>query len=99
MEPRTRAGRITSSRVLAVPEPVQLVIVESKGDPTVSASATAACLTNKESYDAAAMLKPIIVRLENIPATPQNRKQIEDRIRDLNRILEESGTPFRLRLL
>jgi hypothetical protein len=44
-------------------------------------------------------LKPIIVRLENILATGLNRKHIQDRLRELNRTLEETGTPFHIRLL
>lgn len=42
---------------------------------------------------------PIIVRLEKIPATTRNRKHVEDRVRQLNRILDDFGVPLRLRLL
>ena len=62
-------------------------------------SVTAAALPQRESYDGAKTVRPVIVRLEKLPATTHNRKHVQDRIRELNRILEESGTPFRLRLL
>lgn len=65
----------------------------------MSTPVTAGDLPQEQSYDAALAVKPIIVRLENMPATTRNRKHFQDRIRELNRILEESGTPFRLRLL
>ena len=43
--------------------------------------------------------KPFVVPLENIPATPAHRKRIRAHVRELNRELEESSIPFRLRLL
>ena len=53
----------------------------------------------KNPYDDVPDVKPIIVRLENMPASARTRKHIQDRVRQLNRALDESGTPFRLRLL
>jgi hypothetical protein len=44
-------------------------------------------------------VKSVVVRLDNVAATGPNRRRIEERVRRLNRSLEESGTPFRLRLL
>jgi hypothetical protein len=44
-------------------------------------------------------LQPLILRLDDVPATGENRVRLLERIRRLNRSLEESGTPFRLRLL
>ena len=44
-------------------------------------------------------LTQIIVRLDNVPATGENRRRLWGRVRELNRSLEESGTPFRVRLL
>ena len=54
---------------------------------------------NNTSYDAGRALKPVLVRLENIVATTATRKRIEDRVRELNRTLEDCGAPFRMRLL
>ena len=65
----------------------------------MSTPVSSAALPQKESHDDTSVVKPVIVRLENLPATIQNRKHMRDRVRDLNRILESSGTPFRLRLL
>ncbi len=42
---------------------------------------------------------PVIVRLEDLPATPGNRERIRARVRLLNRHLAASGTPFRLRVI
>jgi hypothetical protein len=44
-------------------------------------------------------LEPIVIRLDNMPATDENRLRILECVRRLNGVLEESGTPFRLRLL
>lgn len=44
-------------------------------------------------------VEPIIIRLDNMPATDENRLRILECVRRLNGALEESGTPFRLRLL
>ena len=41
----------------------------------------------------------VVLRLEDVPATVENRCRISERVRLLNRALEESGTPLRLRLL
>ena len=46
-----------------------------------------------------APVEPIVIRLDNMPATDENRLRIQECVRRLNRALEESGTPFRLRLL
>ena len=43
--------------------------------------------------------QPVIVRLDAVPATADNQLRIVERVRRLNRALEESGTPLRLRLL
>lgn len=42
--------------------------------------------------------RPVILRLEDLPATPSNLDRIRERIRLLNRRLEASGTPFRLKV-
>jgi hypothetical protein len=65
----------------------------------MSTPLTASALTQNKPNGAAPVAEAIIVRLENIPASPANRKDVEDRIRKLNRDLEHSGTPFRVRLL
>ncbi|HOK45900.1 MAG TPA: hypothetical protein PLA43_10880 [Bryobacteraceae bacterium] len=41
----------------------------------------------------------IILRLEDLPATPVNLERIRERVRLLNLRLLESGTPFRLRVI
>lgn len=41
----------------------------------------------------------IILRLEDLSATPSNLARIRERIRLLNRRLAASGTPFRLRMV
>lgn len=43
-------------------------------------------------------VRPVILRLEDLPATPRNLKRIRERVRMLNRQLAASGTPFRLRI-
>jgi hypothetical protein len=43
--------------------------------------------------------QPVLIRLDTVPATVENRLRILERVRRLNRSLEELGTPFRLRLL
>jgi hypothetical protein len=35
----------------------------------------------------------------DVPATPGNRERMQERVRALNRLLLESNTPFRLRLV
>ncbi len=42
---------------------------------------------------------PFLVRLDGVPATDENRHRISERIRRLDRALQESGMPFQLRLL
>ncbi len=42
--------------------------------------------------------RPVILRLEDLPATPGNVERIRERVRLLNRHLAASGTPFRLRV-
>jgi hypothetical protein len=44
-------------------------------------------------------VQPVVLRLDGIPATAENRNRVNEYVRRLNRALEESGTPFRLRLL
>jgi len=41
----------------------------------------------------------VILRLEDVPATPINVERIRERIRLLNRQLAASGTPLRLRMI
>ena len=41
-------------------------------------------------------IAPFILRLEHVPATPRSLERMRDRVRILNRRLENSGTPFRL---
>lgn len=41
----------------------------------------------------------IVLRLEDLPATPLNVERIRERVRLLNQRLLESGTPFRLRVM
>ena len=60
---------------------------------------TAAASRQSGANDAGPAVKPIIVRLEKILATTPNRKHIQHRLQELNRILEDAGTPFRIRLL
>ena len=60
---------------------------------------TAAASRQNGAYDAGPALNPIIVRLEKLLATTSNRKHMEDRLRELNRRLEASAAPFRIRLL
>ena len=43
--------------------------------------------------------KPILLSLEGVPATPSNLERVGRRIQQLNRLLAESGMPFRLRML
>jgi hypothetical protein len=45
------------------------------------------------------VVKPVLIRLNEVPATVSNRRRLAERVRRLNRSLEESGTPFRLRVL
>src|SRR5574340_1730144 len=42
--------------------------------------------------------RTVILRLEDLPATPSNLARIRERVRLLNRRLAASGTPFRLRV-
>lgn len=44
-------------------------------------------------------LRPVILRLEDLPATPHNLERIRERVRILNRQLAAAGTPFRLRVV
>jgi hypothetical protein len=43
--------------------------------------------------------RAVILRLEDIPATPRNIERIRERIRLLNRQLSASGAPLRLRMI
>jgi hypothetical protein len=43
--------------------------------------------------------QPVILRLDDVPATPHNLERMEERIRELNRLLAASGTPVRLRVV
>jgi hypothetical protein len=52
---------------------------------------------NSSAYDSPC--QPVLVRLNALPATSENRVRILERVQRLNRFLEESGTPFRLRVL
>lgn len=44
-------------------------------------------------------MRPVILRLEELPATPHNLERIRERVRILNRRLAAAGTPFRLRVV
>ncbi len=41
----------------------------------------------------------IILRFEDVPATPRNLEHVRERVRLLNQRLAESDTPFRLRVM
>ncbi len=41
---------------------------------------------------------PFLIRLESIPATPENVERIRKRVEEINNRLCESNTPFRLRV-
>lgn len=43
--------------------------------------------------------RPVILRLEDLPATPHNLERIRERVQILNRQLAAAGTPFRLRVM
>ena len=43
--------------------------------------------------------QPLIVRLEDLPATPQNVERIRESVRLLNQRLASAGAPFRLRVV
>ncbi len=43
--------------------------------------------------------EPVILRLEELPATSHNLKRIRERVRLLNEQLAASGMPFRLRVV
>lgn len=43
--------------------------------------------------------QPIILRLEDLPATPHNVERVRERVRMLNQQLAASGTPLRLRVV
>lgn len=43
--------------------------------------------------------RPVILRLEDLPATPSNLERIRERVRLLNRRLAASGAPFQLRVI
>lgn len=43
--------------------------------------------------------QPMILRLEDLPATPHNLERIRERVRLLNQRLAASGTPLRLRVV
>ncbi|MCC6367139.1 MAG: hypothetical protein IT165_26775 [Bryobacterales bacterium] len=41
----------------------------------------------------------VILRIEDLPATPRNREMIRERVRAMNQQLEAAGAPFRLRMI
>jgi hypothetical protein len=43
--------------------------------------------------------RPIVLRLEALPATPRNLERIREQVRLLNLRLAKTGTPFRLRVM
>jgi hypothetical protein len=43
--------------------------------------------------------QPVIVRLEDLPATPHNLERVRESVRFLNQRLASAGAPFRLRLV
>jgi hypothetical protein len=88
------------ARVLALSKPVQLVTKERRTEMCVPVSSGASTKGRSRNADVSARAaQPFVLRLDQLPSTPQIRKRIEDRLRALNRRLELSGTPFRLRLL
>ena len=43
--------------------------------------------------------QPVVLRLEDLPATPRNLERIRQQVEYLNRRLALSGAPFRLRVI
>jgi hypothetical protein len=43
--------------------------------------------------------RPLIVRLEDVPATPSNFERMRERVRQINQRLTDAGAPFRLRVV
>jgi hypothetical protein len=104
MDTGTGAGRIISARILAVSQPVQLVRVlqgenAHEYSNCFSSSHEAWCWAQQHSQTRESAAQPVVLRLDSVPATAENRYRISERVRRLNRALEESGTPFRLRVL
>jgi hypothetical protein len=66
---------------------------------TVSVPRSAYAGPRQHSEISESPAEPFILRLDSVPATAENRYRIREHVRHLNRSLEESGTPFRLRLL
>jgi hypothetical protein len=85
----------------------QIVDAGSSGDPTrACASHLIGRYISNEQNDCRVQFygredrgQPVILRLENLPATPHNFKRIHERVRLLNQQLAASGMPFRLRVV
>jgi hypothetical protein len=43
--------------------------------------------------------RAVIMRIEGLPPTPHNLTRMQERVKRLNRLLADSGVPFRLRVL
>ncbi len=52
-----------------------------------------------ENGDGGWAAKPILVRLEQLPATAENVTRVRERIAQINQRFEDSGVPLRLRLV
>lgn len=52
-----------------------------------------------ENGDGECAAKPILVRLEQLPATAENVARVRARIAQINQRLDDSGVPLRLRLV
>ena len=100
VEPQGRVARLLPAWILAMPESLQLVSGIRRFHMN-SPSFSGAPQGNKPMARACPEpeIRPVVLRLENIPATTANMARVGARIRDLNHLLEASGTPFRLRLL
>jgi len=99
MDRRDGAGRIISPRVLAVPEPVQLVRRADMSSRAVSFRSPENGGVSQNGTAEKGRPQGLVLRLNSVPETPENRARISERVRLLNRALEEPGTPFRVRLL
>lgn len=89
------------ARFLAMSEPVQLV---KSSDANGRHGGTVADIENQTMPGSniaffAAGVQPIVLRLEDLPATPRNLERIRQQVEYLNRRLALSGTPFRLRVI
>jgi hypothetical protein len=88
-------------------QPMEQIVAGSSADPTrAHASHLIGRYISNQQNDCRVQLcgredrgQPVMVRLEDLPATPHNLKRIHERVRSLNQQLAASGMPFRLRLV